>query len=201
MFLPAFHELLRYHGLYSLHASALSVDGKGVLFPGASGSGKSTLAIGLMKQGLDFLGDDTVFLNQGDNGLEVFSFPDVLDYTDTTAELFPELNRESSASRNPLTLKRQARAEDFFDVAFTSSCQPRLLIYPRVSGDSRSVLRPMDKDDALEELASNVILTEVSLSQKHLDIFSELVQSTETFQLETGTDFEYLADLFRDMVS
>lgn len=200
MFLPGFHELLKRRGLYSLHASALSVDGNGVLFPGTSGSGKSTMSIGLMQQGFDFLGDDTVFLAQGDIGLEVLAFPDVIDYTDRTAELFPELSRGESTPRNPLTHKRQVRAEDVFNVGFTPKCRPCLLVFPRVSGNSRSVIRPMDKDDALEEQAPNVLLTEASSSQKHLDVLAELVNSTETYRLETGTDFTYLADLLRDML-
>ena len=201
MFLPAFHELLKRRGLYSLHASALSVGGNGVLFPGTSGSGKSTMAIGLMKEGFDFLGDDTVFLAGSDEGLDVLAFPDVIDFTDRTAELFPELGRADSTPRNPITHKRQARAEEVFNVGFTPKCRPKLLVFPRVSGNSRSVLEPMDKDDALEEQAPNVLLTEASSSQKHLDVLAELVKSTDTYRLETGTDFAYLADLLRDMLA
>lgn len=45
-----------------IHASAVALDGRGVLIIGASGSGKSTLALGLIAHGANLIADDQVRL-------------------------------------------------------------------------------------------------------------------------------------------
>jgi hypothetical protein len=50
--------LLRQRGYLALHASAVAIDGQGVLFVGDSGSGKSTTAAAFHSRGHDLLADD-----------------------------------------------------------------------------------------------------------------------------------------------
>jgi HPr kinase/phosphorylase len=49
-----------------LHASAVSLDGNGVLICGASGTGKSTLALQLMALGAELIADDGIWIDPGD---------------------------------------------------------------------------------------------------------------------------------------
>lgn len=53
----------------SLHASAVSVAGNGLLILGASGSGKSGLALRLMALGADLVADDRVSLRREGDAL------------------------------------------------------------------------------------------------------------------------------------
>jgi serine kinase of HPr protein (carbohydrate metabolism regulator) len=48
----------------TLHATAVAVNGAGVLIIGASGSGKSTLALEMMARGADLVADDRVILHR-----------------------------------------------------------------------------------------------------------------------------------------
>ncbi len=47
-----------------LHATAVAVDGRGVLITGASGAGKSTLALGMIGQGAQLVSDDQTRLER-----------------------------------------------------------------------------------------------------------------------------------------
>lgn len=50
----------------TVHASCVSVDGKGLLILGASGAGKSSLAIQLLGLGADLIADDrTILVREG----------------------------------------------------------------------------------------------------------------------------------------
>lgn len=52
-----------------LHASAVDIEGRGVLILGASGSGKSGLALTLMGYGARLVADDRVVLHRSNKGL------------------------------------------------------------------------------------------------------------------------------------
>ena len=200
MFMSAFMEILKQRGLYSLHAAGLCVDGQGILLPGTRGSGKSTLAIALVREGFGFLGDDMVFLAHRADGLDALAFPDVIDVTEDTAAMFPELHHLLAQPKKDGSPKHQVRAEDVFPVSFLDSCKPRVLVFPSVSGRAVSTITPLDKDEALHELAPNVLLTDSAASQRHLDALAELVRDTKTFRLETGRDFAELGDPLRALV-
>lgn len=49
-----------------VHAGAMAKNGRGVLIPGPSGSGKSTSCLNLLRAGYDYLGDDYVWVELGE---------------------------------------------------------------------------------------------------------------------------------------
>ncbi|HWA54314.1 MAG TPA: hypothetical protein VG816_09105 [Solirubrobacterales bacterium] len=53
-------------GLEVLHASAVAVDGDAIAFAGLSGSGKTSLALDLCRHGAEFLADDVIALELGE---------------------------------------------------------------------------------------------------------------------------------------
>jgi len=61
-----------------VHASCVSVDGKGLLIMGASGSGKSALALQLIAFGADLIADDRTNLIDTEEGLVASSPPAIL---------------------------------------------------------------------------------------------------------------------------
>ncbi|MBS0534756.1 MAG: hypothetical protein JSR72_11925 [Proteobacteria bacterium] len=63
-----FGILLHQRGQIVLHASAVAVDGKAILFCGTSGAGKSTLAAALVQRGLPLVTDDLCALSLGRDG-------------------------------------------------------------------------------------------------------------------------------------
>jgi hypothetical protein len=192
-------ELLKRRGLYGLHAAGLCRDGRLLLLPGTSGSGKSTLALALARAGFGFLGDDTLFLARRPEGLKVLAFPDEVDLTDQSVAFFPELASLLDTGLPAGWRKRQTRAEQAYGAEVVWECEPALLVFPRVSGVAASELAPMPREEALLELAPNVLLTEPGSSQAHLDALAELVERSECWRLATGTDLEAAVRLLESL--
>jgi hypothetical protein len=200
LFTIPFLEMLKRRGRYSLHAAGLCINGRGLIFPGTSGSGKSTLTLALVRAGFGFLGDDTLFLTQNHEGVQVLAFPDEIDVTEATINLFPELHSLLRKTRPSGWPKRQIRADECYGVPCIWECRPAAVIFPSVAHKERSVLQPLDRDTALLELVPNVLLTEPRSSQAHLDVLTTFVQNTPCYRLETGRDFDRLPHLLRSVV-
>ena len=61
-----------------IHASAVAVDGRGLLITGASGSGKSSLALEMMALGADLVADDRVGVQRHPEGGLILSAPEAI---------------------------------------------------------------------------------------------------------------------------
>lgn len=200
LFTVALIEMLKRRGLYSIHASGLCIDGRGLLFAGTSGAGKSTLAIALLRAGFGFMGDDMLFLASDAEGLRVLAFPDEIDVADETARLFPELNFLLDMPRPTGRLKRQIRAEEICETDPVWECRPAVVVFPEVVNAEESSLHPMSRDEALMELVPNVLLTEARSCQAHLDILGKLARGSECYRLRTGRDIGTLPVLLLNLV-
>jgi len=179
-------ELLKRRRLFPLHAAGLALDGRGVLLAGTSGAGKSTLSVALARAGFSFLSDDTVFLEASAPGWQVRAFPDQIDLCADAVDLFPELQHTAHDALPPNWRKRQIRAESIYGAPIAWVARPHTLIFPRVAGRSRSALHRISPEEALIELAPNVLLTEPGASQEHLDALAGIASQCACFRLETG---------------
>jgi hypothetical protein len=197
--LPLIEQLKR-RGLYSLHAAGMALNGTAVLCAGESGSGKSTLALALLRAGFAFLGDDMLFLAPGTDHVRICAFPEAIDVTDHTLCLFSELDGLRETPHLPGSPKRQLGATSCFGARIAWQCRPAVLIFPHVAHTAQSVLQPMNAEEALLELAPNVLLTETRSSQAHLDALADLVDASVCYRLETGRDFAALATRLRDLL-
>ncbi len=193
-------ELLKRRGLYGLHAAGVCMGDKGLLLPGPCGSGKTTLALALLRAGFDFLGDNTLFLTAGREGLRVLAFPDEADVTDQTVCLFPELQDRVAPVESPRRAKRRVQAEVLYRTTIAWSCTPAAIIFPRVAHTATSVLTSMGPDEALIELLPNILQTDVRSSQAHLEILAKLANQGRCYRLDTGRDFGTLPRLLGSLL-
>ena len=190
-------ELLKRRARYPLHAACLATaGGDGVLIAAPSGSGKSTLAFALARAGLDFLGDDTVFLDHGapTGAVSVLGFADALGVTSHTATSFGEL-RCDAVGPPPGFPKRLLRLEDVLAVHTVASCTPRLLVVPEIVHDRPSRLSELDPKEALLRLVPDVLLTDPTSTQAHLTALAALLAQVRCHRLESGPDLEHNARL------
>lgn len=201
LFTLPFIEVLKRRGFYNLHSAGLSMGDEGILLPGTSGSGKSTLALALLRAGFGFLGDDFLFLTAFGSECRALAFPDEIDLTAETIDLFPELRSQALLSRRTGWPKYQLAVGAQSGAPIVSSCRPSVLIFPQVAHQPRSVLRPIGPDEALLELAPNVLLTDPEASRAHLKTVAALVNQTRCYRLETGRDFDRLPSILSELMS
>jgi hypothetical protein len=191
-------EILKRRGLYCVHAAGLAIDDRAVLLPGGSGSGKSTLAVALMRAGFSFLADDMVFVSGGGTS-RTHGFPDETDVSDETAGFFPELRHLVGHGPEGWP-KHRIRAEEVFATTLAPSCTPAALVFPQRAAVTQSRLEPLPPEQALLELAPNVLLTDPVASQAHLDALGTLARTTPAHRLSAGRDFDRIAELLRELV-
>ena len=94
----------RSQGLVSLHAGCVGARGRGVLLVGSSGAGKSTLALHAAFDGLDFLAEDSVFVQPASmcaTGLSAF-----VHAREDAIRLFDDHESRRVARRAPLIQRR-----------------------------------------------------------------------------------------------
>lgn len=176
-------EILRARGRYPVHAAGVALDDRAVVLAGASGSGKSTLALACVRAGWAFLGDDVLLLRDEDRGAAVRAFPDEIDLTDESIRFFPELAREIRPMPSRPWEKRHIRPVDVERLSVASQARPAALVFPTPAvGAAR--LSDMSPDEALIELIPNVVRTDTSIAQRHLDALAALARITPAYRLE-----------------
>ena len=200
MFTIVLVEMLKRRGYYSVHAAGFSKDGKAILIPGTSGAGKSTLAITLLRSGLGYLSDDMVFVRRGSDELRVFGFPEDVDVSDQTIRFFPELGFLAGAPKAYGWPKKQVRADEVYGVELVGEATAGAIILPQIAHRDTSAVREITSDEALLEIVSNVLLTEIRSCQMHLSVLTELVRHTPCYRLETGRDFEQIPSILAELV-
>jgi len=199
----ALTQPLETQGLYTVHATALAKDGRGLLIPGASGRGKTTSLIALLRAGYRCLSDDHPLLRANATGLEILAFPAKIDVTERTIEFFPEL-KAAKASLSHGVRKRYFYAEDFYPQGQTEpdSCRPAAIIFPHIMDGPKSHLEPLPKSKALEVLLPESLLVynkEAAGQQFHM--LSRLVEQTDCYQLHFGADILDLPHLIDPLLA
>ena len=183
-------ELLKRQGLYTIHATALEKEGRGVLIPGYSGRGKTTACISLLRSGYRCISDDHPLLRMRHGALEVLSFPEKVDVTENSVKFFPEFNGEFAQSKLYHGLiKRYFYVEDFYPGRIAKSCEPRLLIFPQVVDQVTSHVELVPKRQAFEEILPHGLLVyEKSIARKEFQALSTLIQTVQSYRLYFGRD-------------
>lgn len=193
---PALGVLLQQRGRLVLHASAVAVAGKAVLFLGRSGWGKSTTAAALYSRGHDMVADDVTAIQvDKDTGIPIVvsGFPQL--------KLWPEA-AASSLGDVPETLPRvdsrvDKRARRVAQ-GFTQASMPVGRIYVLDEGERHEV-ELIEPQDALIELISHSycigLLGGASASSLHFLQCSSIVNNVTISRLKRHRSLSALSDL------
>ncbi len=185
----ALAELLKRNGLYTVHATALEYQGRGVLIPGYSGQGKTTSFLSLLRSGFRYLSDDYPLLRDRSTHMELLAFPMKIDVTDRTIEFFPELRNAAPGIMQQGVYKKNFQAEDLYEDSIGRSCTPAMILFPHVVDMPHSWLEPLPKSRALEAIMPQGLLVyDQAVARREFQILSRLVQQVDCYRLHFGRD-------------
>ena len=110
-------------------------------------------------------------------------FPDEIDLTAQTIDFFPELGETDRAPRLEWS-KRPISPLDLPGVRVVGDALPAALVFPERGTETSPAT--LDPDEALERLVPNVVRTDVSAAQAHLDALADLARRVPAYRIALG---------------
>ena len=201
LFHLALIELLRRQGLYTIHATALERNGKGVLIPGNSGRGKTTSFISLLRSGYRYLSDDHPLMRDAGTHVDLLPFPIKINVTEETIAFFPELRTAPAHVLRPRFPKRAFHAEELYATAIGECCRPAIVLFPQVVDAPYSHVELLPKSRALEMLLPQALLVyDSEVARREFQVLVKLVQQVECYRLHFGRDILDLPNLITPLL-
>jgi hypothetical protein len=196
-------EALKRRGLFSVHASAVEKDGRGVLFPAYSGSGKTTSCLALLGGGFRSLSDDRPFLRRRDGAdlVEVLAFPDSFHVTDFTVRMFPELQDVVRSAALSAGRKHRVDPERVYPACTGIEAVAKLIVFPRLSDRPDCVAVPLPKGVALQELLPHSLLVfDPEAAARQFDLLGDLIAQVDCYRLFLGRNPRELPPLIEHLL-
>jgi hypothetical protein len=190
----ALSAALRRRARFELHSAAL-VDpqsGAGVLIIGPSGSGKSTQTVHLAAAGWPFLTDDVLLLGEERAGIQAWPLRRCFAITSETFAASRFL--QTRPSFDPLAVQEDDKQlfvpHGVFTAGFRDRCVPGTLVFPELSGGSRSRVSRLSAGEAMARLIrmSPWSCYDRTTAAGHLAVLSALAQQARAYALLAGTD-------------
>jgi hypothetical protein len=178
-------------GWVSLHAAVLVRNGRGVMLLAESDAGKSTTAFQLVRQGWQFVSDDSVLLRETNRGIEARSMRPHFCLDAGSERHFPELSGQDWPEMVRDEVKWRVDVERLYPGRFLPSCQPRAVVMPVISGEAESRLTPVAAHTLLPTLLrqSGFRLTAGSKrADRHFQLIGALLRQCAAYRFCGGRD-------------
>ena len=194
--------LLRYWDLYAIHGACVAQNEIGCLFVAKSDCGKSTMAFSLVRQGWDYLSDDSILFRSNGKDVEVFPLRKELFLDLDSARYFPEIVAHWQTYQQKTEVKQFLNVEAVYPGRVTTNCVPRILIFPEIVDEPESQLIPSSKAESLFLLIQqSLFLLELNIAPKYIEILKLLVNQTKRYRLLAGRDMKNDPSLISHFIS
>jgi hypothetical protein len=179
----------RAQGLVPLHAACVGRGGQGVLIMGPSGAGKSTLGLQCLLDGLDFLAEDSVFVEP--HSMRATGVANFL-HLRADALRWAGASPQASAFRRAPVIRRRSGVEkyeiDLRDSGFSLAQSPvrigAVLFLSAAAAADGALLRPLPRAEAARRLAAEQAY---AVRQSPWRPFMSGMRRIKTFEMRRGT--------------
>ncbi|HEX9918947.1 MAG TPA: hypothetical protein VGA87_07260, partial [Pyrinomonadaceae bacterium] len=190
----AVQAALRRAGLYVLHAAGVvePETGAGMIVVGNSNSGKSSLTIRLAGAGWRYLSDDMLVLAEERDSVEAWALRRVFS---VSPESFARsglggMEAALGAPVNSDPSKRKLEPRVMFPDSFVESCQPRVLLFPTLTGEASSRVEKLSSGEAMARLIRQCPWASYDggTAREHLHALGRLAKQSISYSLNAGLD-------------
>ncbi len=187
--------------LVPLHAACVSSGNRGVLLMGSSGAGKSTVSLFCLRQGLDFVAEDSVFVQP--ETLEATGTANFLHVTDESVRWLESVRESVRIRRSPVIRRRSGVAKYEVDLrrgghrlAQSPPTIAAVVFLSKVSA-SKAALRRMPADRFLPNLEKTQAYAS---NQPEWPIFAERLSQLPAYELRRGPHPQESAELLAQLL-
>lgn len=193
VFTLVLYEVLRYTGIYYVHAASLQdKQGRGWVFPANQSSGKTTICLALIKLGFKCLTDDAILIKRDEGGLKLLAFEREFHVPLHIAQIFKELEPLINEPEYfPNIDKRGLNIDKVYPgVRIMEMGAPKFIVFPEIKDSEQSSVELIPSSEAIKGLIpqSAMVFFSKSEAKRHLDILGEMVSSATCFRLISGKD-------------
>lgn len=194
-------NLLWKRGFYSVHASCVDVDGKGVLFTGHSGQGKSTSALAMLVSGCPILADDRVLVSLYEGNYYAASLSDVIKLSqDSVERFFPQLQS--------INKYRELLGEIYIKVGqagnslqFVPSVPINRVVVLQKTGLPESRYERINPARVVGDLFPVTLnISDPIIMQDKFSFLMDFLGHIPCYRVYSGTDMQLFAGTIRDLV-
>lgn len=181
-------EILRYYGFFFLHAAALYINKVAYLISGDGGSGKTTATLSLVREGSQYVTDDSLFLKDDNGGIVISPLYKHVHVDKDLAGRFPEISggkglKIKAGTKVPIDISF------FYPDAFIPSLKPDIIIFPVITSAGTSRVTPLTQTEMYKNLLTQTVLAvDKHIAREQLRIIGTLVRQTKGFALLSGRD-------------
>jgi hypothetical protein len=182
-------ETLKYRRLYFLHGACVG-NGRAYLFLGRSCVGKTTAAFNLVRQGFQFVADDSLFLSELNGDIVVSPYYMKFHVDQILVNRCPEISgaKKIKESKRSLTRMRVDMSKIYPD-SFVPSLTPDRIIFPRISSSEESSFSPLNQTEVYRRLLRQTSLAvDTVILRNQLQTIGKLVKQAKGFELVTAKD-------------
>lgn len=195
--------LIGFNGYKVVHAGAVALDGKGALLVGPPGSGKTMLLLACLELGMQWLGDDVLFLAKNDDLLRAYAFPEDIGVRRGTTHLLSNAPWLSALSRDQRE-KRFIPAQRYFRAQVLAECPVRALLF--IDADHRAEVAR--SEGIMPALAVSILMHEYISHQREKQdamqeisaLFTELAMQAMSYRLWLSPDALQNAEMVRALL-
>lgn len=129
MLTPLFSRMAPDIGMTLIHGAGVGINGQGVILAGLSGAGKSSLAAACLKSGMQYVSDDTMFLDMKDN--KAYPMCSTIHLAPKILDIFHEMSGQEFSTRNGRGEKRHLDIS-FLEEQFVQGLEMKALIVLKI---------------------------------------------------------------------
>lgn len=170
-----------------IHASAVRVNGKTILFPGSPGSGKTTLCAGLLIKKAGYYSDEFALLDP--TTLKAHPYPKALCVKEASIkvleEVCPDIRFDTRWIKKTKGVVAFLDPWKIYDDPIAQPAQVDFVIFPTYAGNTVPKLSPLSKAEVVFNLNKHA-LNFLDFRERGIDTLADIASSAAGFNLQVG---------------